>query len=116
MPRVATHCPKGTISLARLAHRAADAEVLASALADIDLRALRQGQGWSIAGLLALDPVRRRNALHHAWTAQGWPAPSEARLLRLDREILGARGDAQPPLRPETGEEEGRAAGREGVG
>src|SRR3546814_5356657 len=37
-------------------------------------------------------------------TAQGWPAPSEARLLRLDREILGARGDAQPLLRHETGE------------
>ncbi|HEY9544492.1 MAG TPA: tRNA lysidine(34) synthetase TilS [Solimonas sp.] len=104
MPRLATHWPQATISLARLAHRAADAEVLASALADIDLRALRQGQGWSIAGLLALDPVRRRNALHHAWTAQGWPAPSEARLLRLDREILGARGDAQPLLRHETGE------------
>src|SRR3546814_10367798 len=82
-------------------------DLLASALADIDLRALRQGQGWSIAGLLALDPVRRRNALHHAWTAQGWPAPSEARLLRLDREILGARGDAQPLLRHET--EIGRA-------
>src|SRR3546814_2423293 len=46
MPRLATHWPQATISLARLAHRAADAEVLASALADIDLRALRQGQGW----------------------------------------------------------------------
>src|SRR3546814_14567756 len=110
MPRLATHWPQATISLARLAHRAAYAEVLASALADIDLRALRQGQGWSIAGLLALDPVRRRNALHHAWTAQGWPAPSEARLLRLDREILGARGDAQPLLR-----QIGRASCRERV-
>src|SRR3546814_14478428 len=37
-------------------------------------------------------------------TAQGWPAPTEARLLQLDLEILGTRGDAQPLLRHETGE------------
>lgn len=104
MPRLTRHWPQANASLARLAQRAADAESLAASLAQIDLQALRQGQGWSIAGLLALDVVRRRNALHHAWTALGWPAPSAARLQRLDDEILQARSDAQPLLRHETGE------------
>lgn len=104
MPRLSRHWPQASASLARLAQRAADAEALSAALADLDLQALRQAQGWSVSGLLALDDVRRRNALHHAWTAQGWPAPSEARLLRLDSEILRARGDAQPMLRHGSGE------------
>ena len=104
MPRLATHWPQAQTSLARLAQRAADSETLAATLAQLDLQMLRAGGGWSVAGLLALDPVRRRNALYHAWLAQAWPAPAEARLARLDAEILRARGDAQPLLRHEHGE------------
>ncbi|HET8883683.1 MAG TPA: tRNA lysidine(34) synthetase TilS, partial [Solimonas sp.] len=104
MPRLAAHWPQAPASLARLAQRAADAEALAATLAQLDLQTLRAGAGWSVGGLLALDPVRRRNALYHAWLAQRWPAPAEARLARLDVEILRARGDAQPLLRHEHGE------------
>ncbi|NGY03546.1 tRNA lysidine(34) synthetase TilS [Solimonas terrae] len=104
MPRLGAHWPQAAASLARLAQRAADAEALVAALASQDLLALRVGDGWSVAGLLALDRVRRRNALYHAWVAMGWPAPAEARLARLDEEILRARGDAQPLLRHESGE------------
>lgn len=104
LPRLRRHWPQAPASLARLAQHAADAEALAAALAAIDLAALRDGAGWSVAGLLALAPPRRRNALYHAWTARGWPAPAEARLQRLDTEILRARPDAQPLLRHEHGE------------
>lgn len=104
MPRLARHWPQAGASLARLAQRAADADALAAALAALDLQALRAGAGWSVSGLLALDPVRRCNALHHAWTAQGWAPPAEAALRRLDTELLGARADAQPLLRHHQGE------------
>jgi tRNA(Ile)-lysidine synthase len=104
MPRLATHWPQAAASLARLAGRAGEAAQLMQALADIDLAALRRGDGWSVTGLLALDDARRRNALYRAWTSRGWPPPAEARLLRIDAEILRARADAQPLLRHETGE------------
>ncbi|MFT4045464.1 MAG: tRNA lysidine(34) synthetase TilS [Solimonas sp.] len=104
VPRLERHWPQATVSLARLAQRAAEAGSLAADLAAIDLQAAHDRDGWSIAALLALSPPRRRNALYHAWVARGWPAPSEARLARLEREVLAARGDAQPLLRHEHGE------------
>lgn len=103
MPRLLPHWPQAVDSLARLAGRAAEATELLDALAQQDLLALRRGGALSIAGLLALSPARRRNALYRAWCAQ-WPAPSQAQLQALEREVLEARDDAQPCLRHEHGE------------
>lgn len=104
MPKLARHWPQATASLSRLADRAGEAEALMRALAELDLAALRQHDGWSVSGLLGLDEPRRRNALYHAWLAQGWPAPAQLRLQRVEREILRARADAQPLLKHEAGE------------
>ncbi|WP_083930808.1 tRNA lysidine(34) synthetase TilS [Solimonas variicoloris] len=104
VPRLLRHWPQALPSLARLAARAAEAETLAAELAELDLARVRVGDGCSVAGLLALPALRRRNALYHAWVARGWPAPSELRLAHLDREVLRARADAQPRLRHEHGE------------
>ncbi|WP_043113653.1 tRNA lysidine(34) synthetase TilS [Solimonas soli] len=104
MPRLAAHWPQAAGSLAHLAQRAAAGAQLLRELAAIDLQAARAGDGLSVAALLALSPARRRNALYHAWIAQGWPAPSDDRLQHLEREVLAARADAQPLLRHEHGE------------
>lgn len=103
MPRLAPHWPQAADSLARLAGRAAEAAGLLDELAQQDLQPLRHGDALSVAGLLALSPARRRNALYHAWCAR-WPAPSQAQLQALEREVLTARDDAQPCLRHEHGE------------
>nr|WP_240954442.1 tRNA lysidine(34) synthetase TilS [Solimonas marina] len=104
MPRLQRHWPQAGQSLARLAARADDTQALLRALAEIDLQALQRGAGLSVSGLLALEARRRRNALYYAWLAMGWPAPAEARLQRVEREMLGAREDATPLLRHESGE------------
>lgn len=104
LPRLGRHWPQALPSLARLAVRAAEAETLAAELAELDLARVRVGDACSVAGLLGLPALRRRNALYHAWIARGWPAPSETRLEHLEREVLRARADAQPRLRHEHGE------------
>lgn len=98
MPRLQAHWPQAQASLARAAEHCAQAVELIDDLAALDLATLSRGETLSVDGLLQLSPARRGNALRHWIAARGHEAPSAAALLRLQREVLGAREDAQPLL------------------
>lgn len=98
LPRLSAHWPQAGVQLARLATRAGEAAQLLAELAALDLASARTAGGLSIAALRALSPARRRNALYHGWLGAYALPPSTQQLEQLDRELLGARGDAQPCL------------------
>ncbi|MDP9140130.1 MAG: tRNA lysidine(34) synthetase TilS, partial [Pseudomonadota bacterium] len=91
-------------NLARLARHAQTAETLLGELAQIDAAANRSGAGFSVAGLLALPPERRRNLLYHAWRRLDLPPPDERWYARLDVEVLRATTVATPVLAQGAGE------------
>ena len=98
MPRLQKHWPQADVSLARAAEHCAEANELLDELALQDLSGLRQGKALGVAALQALNSARRRNALRCWLGERGFEVPSAAMLQRLEREVLGARIDAQPLL------------------
>lgn len=104
LPRLQPHWPQARTALAQLAGQAAEAAGLLAELADHDLAPLLHGAGWSVSGLLALSPPRRRNALYRLWTRRYGQLPAARQLTLLERELLRARADAEPLLRHAQGE------------
>lgn len=98
LPQLAPQFPAAAESLVRLARHARAAEELLAELGQADLQALGDGGGIAIDGLLRLGAERRNNALYQAWRALGLPPPDQAWYARLQREVLGARADAEPVL------------------
>jgi tRNA(Ile)-lysidine synthase len=105
MPLLQRHFPQAALSLARLAARAQAADRLLIQCARDDLRQVgADGAGLDITALHTLSPERRRNLLYWQWRDLGLQPPAEAWFERLEREVIGARGDAAPVLRSDTGE------------
>jgi tRNA(Ile)-lysidine synthase len=109
-PLLQAHWPQADASLARLAGHAQETAVLLVELAVEDARRLGLGDTGAtglelpIEGLQALSAARRRNLLRGLWARRGWRAPAADWWVRLEREVLAAREDAQPRLPFEHGE------------
>ncbi|MGE0358397.1 MAG: tRNA lysidine(34) synthetase TilS [Burkholderiales bacterium] len=99
LPGIATRFPQFRESLARLARHAAAADALLAELAREDLARIGDGDGLAVAGLAALDPARRANALRHYLAGHGLAMPGEARLEEMARQLAGARAGARVLLR-----------------
>lgn len=97
LPLLRERWPGAARTLARSAELCADAQALLDELADRDLQALRTAQAdrLSLAGLLALEPRRQRNALRRWFRRLGLASPQRAQLERLIAS-LGAPPDRQP--------------------
>ncbi|MEQ1440230.1 tRNA lysidine(34) synthetase TilS [Fontimonas sp. SYSU GA230001] len=104
LPRLLRHFPAAADSLVRLGRQARAAESLLASLATEDAARLADRGGLSITGLVQLDAERRRNLLYHQWRAVGLPPPDAGWFERLEREVLGARADAEPVLAHGDGE------------
>jgi len=83
-------------AIARSANHLAEAAQLLGGLGRMDYVRVADGEGVNAAGLRALPPARRRNALR-AWIANFQvDLPSTAKMLELSGSLLTARSDAQP--------------------
>ena len=99
VPRLAQRWPAAAGTAARSAARCGEAAGLAAELAAIDLAACERSGRLDVAGLRGLSPARARNALR-AWIHRaGLRPPSRAKLEQALRDLLSARGDAQPCIR-----------------
>ena len=99
LPGLERRFPQYRESLARLARHAAAASATIDAIAREDAAGLADGEGLSAGGLAALDPARRMQVLRHFLSAKGLAMPGEARLADMERQLVGARGDARILLR-----------------
>lgn len=99
LPRLETHWPAATRTLARAAELGAETTQLLRELAEADLRALESAdESLPIPALLALSAARRHNLLRHWIASRSLPMPFRGTLLRMDTEVLGATSDAHPVL------------------
>jgi tRNA(Ile)-lysidine synthase len=101
LPRLGARWPSAAHTLARVAAHHAEAAALLDALAALDLAEVRgtSPNTLSAAGLLGLQPARRRNALR-VWIGEaGLPLPSAAQLRRVEEDVLHAARDAGPCVR-----------------
>ena len=96
-PMLSDAFPQAEASLSQAATWAQQALELQNEIADHDLRALDDEQsGLDLAGLLALSPVRQRNALR-TWLARQTGRPASASLVdRLQAELPSAGQGAWP--------------------
>jgi tRNA(Ile)-lysidine synthase len=103
LPLLAARWPGAAASVARAAHSLAQAAAICAERADEDLRECAGSDRFGQA-FLALSPwralgVARATAALRAWLARhgaGWPDAQA--LATLEREVIGARRDAQPRL------------------
>lgn len=99
MPELRARFPAMASTLSRSARRCAEAAELLQGQAKTDLLSVQlSAHSLSVGKLQMLGEVRARNVLHHWVHACGLPLPSEAHLLRLWRDVLGAAVDAMPLL------------------
>ena len=95
LPLLQSRWPHAAEALASSAHLAAEVEHLVEALAEQDLASLGGDPArLPLAGMLSLDPSRRRALVRHACRQRGLPTPPAARLESLLAQ-LAARRDAQ---------------------
>lgn len=90
MPVLASRFPAAAARLAESASHAAEATELLEALADIDLSAVRDGTGLSVARLRQLSDARLGNLLRCQITRFGGRIPSAARLREAQRQVCAA--------------------------
>lgn len=96
MPLLAGRWPAMARTLSRSARHCAEAQRLIDGLSESDLARIADGECLTLPGLTELPPPRQRAVLR-AWIRQrGFPLPDTARLDRLQREMLEARGDRMP--------------------
>ncbi len=95
-PVIGERWPEAGAALARAAGHAAAAQALLDAGSASRLAGLAVGPALSVAGLLALEPAARAEAIRFWLRGRGLPAPSAARLAQIEREVLGARAGATP--------------------
>lgn len=97
-PVIEAGWPQAAPALMRGAANLREAADLLDELADADLVALQgpDPAALSVSALAGVSAARRRNALRRWLARQGLPVPFRDSLLRLDRELLGARPDAAP--------------------
>lgn len=97
LPVLRQRWPAVSASLSRSAAHCAEAAELLEELADGELQALAgERNTLSLARLLALPPLRQRNAVRH-WIRQATAAvPSAAVLARIFNDVIGSRPDSEP--------------------
>ena len=100
MPPILERWHGAATTLARAAGHNAEAAELLEQLAEIDLAGLEgtRPDTLSVAGLLALEPARRRNALLIWFRRRGLAVPAARHLEQMDGDVLLAAVDAQPRL------------------
>ncbi|MGH8457609.1 MAG: tRNA lysidine(34) synthetase TilS, partial [Stenotrophobium sp.] len=98
LPRLRTRWPQAGAQLAQAAAHCGEAVELLDELAAGDLLKAAHAEALSVAALLDLRPVRRRNLLRYWLRQRGFQAPGADALERLQREVLRADEDAQPLL------------------
>lgn len=103
MPALSGRWPRAAETLAGAARRLAEAQGLLDGLADTDAVALalqgEWGTSWSVEGLRALDPARRRNLLRRLLRQAGARSlPAEAWLDEWLRQLLAAQVDSECPV------------------
>jgi tRNA(Ile)-lysidine synthase len=99
VPALRAIAPGYPAALARAASLQAEAAALLDDLAAIDARSGYDGVGLDRATLAALDARRARNLLRWFLRRQGLPAPSQARLAAMLRQLVHADADARVSLR-----------------
>lgn len=99
LPRLQTHWPAASRSLARAAELGAETAELLRELAEADLHALgAERDGLPIPALKELSAARRHNLLRHWVETRALPVPFRDTLSRVDSEVFGAVVDADPVL------------------
>lgn len=99
MPVLDRHFAGYRTTLGRAARNAADAAHLAEVLGKVDLAACEVPGGLSVAGLAALDPVRRANVVRTWLRGQAIDPPRRDSLLEGLAQMVEASDNAQPELR-----------------
>lgn len=86
-------------AIARSAGHMAEAGVLLANQGRADCARVADGAGISVAGLRALTPARRRNALRVYLGSSNVDMPPATKMAELCGPMLAARADAQPEVR-----------------
>lgn len=98
-PAIEAHFPGFAATVSRSARHLQSAQRLLDELAAIDLAACAQGGALMVARLRSLSGERVDNLLRHWLQSQGAvQSPSEAQLVQLREQVLGAQSDAHPLL------------------
>lgn len=98
-PSIEEHFPGFAATVSRSARHMQSAQRLLDDLAAIDLAACAQGGALVVKQIKALSADRIDNLLRHWLQMQGADdLPSEAQLMQLSSQMLGAKADAQPEL------------------
>ncbi len=95
-PLLEERWPGAALALSRSARHAAEAQALLDAAAARTVRALRDGEALSVAGLRALGAGEQVNALRYWMAARAVTPPSTARLAEALRQMLHAHADHLP--------------------
>ena len=95
MPRIQAQWPAFARTMARSADLCADAAVLLDQLAEQDLSVLALGEGLSVTGLQALDPVRQRNVLRYWCASKSLPLPNQVHMHQIQQQIFSV-SDSMP--------------------
>jgi len=110
-PVLAAHFAGYPATLGRAARHQADAARLLDELAEMDAAGAADADGLDGARLAALSPARARNLLRWFVRREGLRPPSDARLVDMLRQLLGAAADARTRIALD-GAEIGRHRGR----
>jgi len=95
LPRIAQRYPAYRETLARAAANFAEADMLLSELASLDLTQAVRNEKLQIKALAQLSPARAMNALRTYLAQQGVPSLDRERVAEWLRQLLSARGDSQ---------------------
>lgn len=101
LPLLTTRWPRVIRSINRTGALCFETALAMQTLAANDLQSLQGNKAeiLSIAQLLKLEPLRRREVLRYWLQTLGCAFPSLDHMERIDREILKARPDARPRLK-----------------
>ncbi|MDQ1303338.1 MAG: tRNA(Ile)-lysidine synthase [Pseudomonadota bacterium] len=98
IPALRLRWPAAARAAGRSARLAGEAADLLEDLAQIDERAVMQGEVVALPPFRALDPARQRNLLRSLVRRRGWCMPPEQRLNAGLQQLLDARADRHPVL------------------
>lgn len=97
-PLIEARWPAASVTIARSARLAAEAQQLLETLADQALRDARDGTALQVTVLRRLKPAACRNVLRRWLVRLDLPLPDQRRLQELAGPMLRARFDAQPQV------------------
>ncbi len=103
LPAVNRRWPSAALSALRSARHCAEAVGLLEAMADADLDSVAPDGRPAVSLLVALSPARQRNALRRWLARSGLVVPDASRMESILRDVIGARADANPEVRWESG-------------